>query len=194
MANNTKCIPKGIVKKLLIKIDIFILPIDFVILDLIEDFRMPVILGRPLLATTHAKVDIFRKTIFLEVGNEKVIDCFEEALDLDKDPMEKRFDDYKWVFKIEIEQLADEYELGIGKKGHILDMIWENCRISKERSKNDGENKLAKDGDFLDFFVSLLYSEAKLKGVSCSNSTLPIYFISLMYNMDIVENKWEGWE
>ncbi|GJR32558.1 hypothetical protein Tco_1108790 [Tanacetum coccineum] len=71
MANNTKCIPKGIVKKLLIKIDIFILPIDFVILDLIEDFRMPVILGRPLLATTHAKVDIFRKTIFLEVGNEK---------------------------------------------------------------------------------------------------------------------------
>ncbi|GKE20348.1 hypothetical protein Tco_1431860, partial [Tanacetum coccineum] len=44
---------------------------DFVILDMIEDFRMPVILGRPLLATAHAKVDIFKKTISLEVGNEK---------------------------------------------------------------------------------------------------------------------------
>ncbi|GJX02437.1 hypothetical protein Tco_0186350 [Tanacetum coccineum] len=28
----------------------------------------------------------------------------------------------------QIDQLADEYELGIGKKGHMLDDIWENCR------------------------------------------------------------------
>nr|GEW67892.1 hypothetical protein [Tanacetum cinerariifolium]GEY00096.1 hypothetical protein [Tanacetum cinerariifolium] len=34
---------------------------------------MPVISGRPLLATTHVKVDKFRKTISLEFGNEKVI-------------------------------------------------------------------------------------------------------------------------
>ncbi|GJU41843.1 zinc finger, CCHC-type containing protein [Tanacetum coccineum] len=55
MADNTTCTPKGIIKNLLIKIDKFILPVDFVILYIIEDFRMPVILGRPLLATTHAK-------------------------------------------------------------------------------------------------------------------------------------------
>ncbi|GKA42882.1 RNA-directed DNA polymerase, eukaryota, reverse transcriptase zinc-binding domain protein [Tanacetum coccineum] len=71
--DDTICILKGIVKNLLIKIDNFILLIDFVILDMIEDFKMPVILGRMLLATAHAKVDIFRKTISLEVGNEKVI-------------------------------------------------------------------------------------------------------------------------
>ncbi|GJZ84683.1 zinc knuckle CX2CX4HX4C containing protein [Tanacetum coccineum] len=73
MADNTKSIPKGIVKNLLIRIDKFIFPIDFVILDIIEDYRMPIILGRPLIATTHAKVDIYRKSISLEVGNEKVI-------------------------------------------------------------------------------------------------------------------------
>ncbi|GJY54974.1 hypothetical protein Tco_0446638 [Tanacetum coccineum] len=71
MADNTKCIPKGIVENLLIKIDKFILLVDFVILEMIDDFRMPVILGRPLLATAQAKVDIFRKTISLEVGNKK---------------------------------------------------------------------------------------------------------------------------
>ncbi|GJT06315.1 hypothetical protein Tco_0840777 [Tanacetum coccineum] len=38
-----------------------------------NDIRMPIILGRPLLATAHAQVDIFRKTISLEVGSEKVI-------------------------------------------------------------------------------------------------------------------------
>ncbi|GKE38968.1 hypothetical protein Tco_1462373, partial [Tanacetum coccineum] len=73
MADNTKCTPKGIVENLLIKIDKFIFPVDFVILDMVEDLRMPIILGRPLLATAHAKVDIFRKSISLEVGNEKVI-------------------------------------------------------------------------------------------------------------------------
>ncbi|GKA20284.1 hypothetical protein Tco_0700273 [Tanacetum coccineum] len=52
---NTKSTPKGIVKNLLIKIDNFIFPVDFVIFDMDEDFRMPIILGRPLLATAHAK-------------------------------------------------------------------------------------------------------------------------------------------
>ncbi|GJW03316.1 ribonuclease H-like domain-containing protein [Tanacetum coccineum] len=66
MADNTKSIPKGIVKNLLIKIDKFIFPVDFILLDIIEDFIMPIILGRPLPATTHAKVDIFRKSISLE--------------------------------------------------------------------------------------------------------------------------------
>ncbi|GJY75108.1 RNA-directed DNA polymerase, eukaryota, reverse transcriptase zinc-binding domain protein [Tanacetum coccineum] len=80
MADDTKCIPKGIVKNLLIKIDKFILPADFFILEMIEDFRMPVILGRPLLATAHAKVYIFRKTISLEVGNEKVQESYEEIV------------------------------------------------------------------------------------------------------------------
>ncbi|GJY62236.1 zinc knuckle CX2CX4HX4C containing protein [Tanacetum coccineum] len=73
MADNTKCVPKGIVENLLIKIDKFIFSVDFVILDMVEDIRMPIILGRPLLATAHAQVNIFRKTISLEVGSEKVI-------------------------------------------------------------------------------------------------------------------------
>ncbi|GJW38709.1 hypothetical protein Tco_0064554 [Tanacetum coccineum] len=44
-----------------------------------------------------------------------------------KDSRSKSFDDYKWVFDLEIDQLANEYELGIGNKGHMLDDIWEYC-------------------------------------------------------------------
>ncbi|GKC98129.1 hypothetical protein Tco_1168404 [Tanacetum coccineum] len=58
LADNSKCTPKGIVRNLLIKIDKFILPIDFIVLDILEDFRMPIILGIQLLATALAKVDI----------------------------------------------------------------------------------------------------------------------------------------
>ncbi|GJY13782.1 hypothetical protein Tco_0383091 [Tanacetum coccineum] len=62
--DNSKCIPKEIVRNLLIKIVKFILPIDFIVIDVLEDFRMLVILGRPLLATAHAKVDVL-KNLFL---------------------------------------------------------------------------------------------------------------------------------
>ncbi|GJZ92681.1 hypothetical protein Tco_0664746 [Tanacetum coccineum] len=55
-----------------------------------------------------------------------LIDCFQE--ELVKDPRSRSFDDYKWMFDLEIDQLANGYELGIGKKGHMLDDIWENCK------------------------------------------------------------------
>ncbi|GJU53268.1 phospholipase-like protein [Tanacetum coccineum] len=55
-----------------------------------------------------------------------LLDCFQE--ELVKDPRSRSFDDYKWMFDLEVDQLADEYELGIGKKGHMLDDIWENCK------------------------------------------------------------------
>nr|GEX86763.1 putative reverse transcriptase domain-containing protein [Tanacetum cinerariifolium] len=40
----------------------------------------------------------------------------------------KELCDYKWVFDLEIDQLADKYELGIRKKGHIFEEIWKNCK------------------------------------------------------------------
>ncbi|GJW91925.1 reverse transcriptase domain-containing protein [Tanacetum coccineum] len=62
-----------IAKDVLIKIDKFILPIDFVILDMREDSRIPIILGRPFLATARAMIDVFNKKITLRVGSEEVI-------------------------------------------------------------------------------------------------------------------------
>ncbi|GJW05762.1 reverse transcriptase domain-containing protein [Tanacetum coccineum] len=50
--------PRGIIKNVLIKVDQFILPIDFVILDMPEDSRVPITLGRPFLATARAMIDI----------------------------------------------------------------------------------------------------------------------------------------
>ncbi|GJX28471.1 hypothetical protein Tco_0236550 [Tanacetum coccineum] len=48
----------------------------------------------------------------------------------------RSIDDYKWEFNLEIDKIADEYELGIGKKGHILDNIWDYC--NQVHSKNYG--------------------------------------------------------
>ncbi|GJX51806.1 DNA-directed DNA polymerase [Tanacetum coccineum] len=65
--------PRGIADDVLIKIDKFVLPIDFVILDMQEDSRILIILGRPFLATARAMIDVFNKKITLRVGSEEVI-------------------------------------------------------------------------------------------------------------------------
>ncbi|GJY14046.1 reverse transcriptase domain-containing protein [Tanacetum coccineum] len=53
-----------------------------------------------------------------------LIDCFQDDSAIVNNLTNKSFDDYKLEFNLEINKLADEYELGIGKKGHILDNIW----------------------------------------------------------------------
>nr|GEY98282.1 hypothetical protein [Tanacetum cinerariifolium] len=46
---------------------------NFIILDMPEDVKVPLILGRPFLSTAHAKIDVFKRKITLRVGNEKII-------------------------------------------------------------------------------------------------------------------------
>jgi len=50
----------GILCDFIIKVDTFIFPEDFVILDCKVDFEVPIILGRPFLATERALVDVER--------------------------------------------------------------------------------------------------------------------------------------
>ncbi|GJV28883.1 hypothetical protein Tco_1385331 [Tanacetum coccineum] len=65
--------------------------LDFVILDMIEDFRMPLILGRPLLETAHVEIDIFRKQISLDMGNEKLLFKLEDNLNEIRAPIESAY-------------------------------------------------------------------------------------------------------
>ncbi|GJS39835.1 retrovirus-related pol polyprotein from transposon TNT 1-94 [Tanacetum coccineum] len=60
--------PKGIVENVLAKIHKFIFSVDFVILDIVDDNKVPIIPGRPMLATAHARIDVFRGKISLEIG------------------------------------------------------------------------------------------------------------------------------
>ncbi|GJX62130.1 DNA-directed DNA polymerase [Tanacetum coccineum] len=65
--------PRGIIENILIKVDKFVLSIDFVILDMPKDSRVPIILGRPFLATARAMIDVFNTKITLRVGDHEVI-------------------------------------------------------------------------------------------------------------------------
>ncbi|GKB29573.1 retrovirus-related pol polyprotein from transposon TNT 1-94 [Tanacetum coccineum] len=73
MADRSMQSPKGIVENVIVKIHKFIFTVDFVILDIIEDNKVLIILGRPMLATVHTRIDVFGGKFSLEVGKEQVI-------------------------------------------------------------------------------------------------------------------------
>ncbi|GJY57544.1 putative reverse transcriptase domain-containing protein [Tanacetum coccineum] len=73
LADRTVKYPKGIAENVLVGIGKFVFPIDFIILDMPEDIKVPLILRRLFLPTTRAKIDVFKRKITLRVGEEKII-------------------------------------------------------------------------------------------------------------------------
>ncbi|GJQ90590.1 reverse transcriptase domain-containing protein [Tanacetum coccineum] len=73
LANRTVKYPKGIAKNVLVGICKFTFPIDFIILDMPEDIKVPLILRRPFLSTAWSKIDVYKRKITLRVGEEKII-------------------------------------------------------------------------------------------------------------------------
>ncbi|XP_074277840.1 uncharacterized protein LOC141601452 [Silene latifolia] len=54
------------------KIGKFFIPVDFIVLDMVEDTQIPIILGRPFLHTAGAIIDVKQGRLTLEVGDDKV--------------------------------------------------------------------------------------------------------------------------
>ncbi|XP_070017889.1 uncharacterized protein [Nicotiana sylvestris] len=63
----------GIINDVLVRVDKFILLDDFVILDCEVDYEVPIILGRPFLATRNGLVDVEAGELTFRAGDEKVI-------------------------------------------------------------------------------------------------------------------------
>ncbi|XP_070056028.1 uncharacterized protein [Nicotiana tomentosiformis] len=73
MVDRTMKRPLGIIDDVLVRVDKFILRAEFVILDCKVDYEVPIILGRPSLATGKALVDVEAGELTFWVGNEKVV-------------------------------------------------------------------------------------------------------------------------
>ena len=73
LADRSVKIPKGIVEDVLVKIDKFYYPVDFVVLDTkpiaSEPNHLPIILGRPFLATANAIINCRNGVMQLTFGN-----------------------------------------------------------------------------------------------------------------------------
>ncbi|XP_061374827.1 uncharacterized protein LOC133317051 [Gastrolobium bilobum] len=63
----------GIIEDILVKVDKFIILVDFVILDIEGNSTIPMIFGRPFLATSGALIDVPKDELILRVDGEQAI-------------------------------------------------------------------------------------------------------------------------
>ncbi|GJY03747.1 DNA-directed DNA polymerase [Tanacetum coccineum] len=64
--------PIRVCENLLVKVNKFIFPVDFIILEMDEDELVSIILGRPFLATARAVIDVHEGKLSLRVGSETI--------------------------------------------------------------------------------------------------------------------------
>ena len=67
MADRSLKYPRGVIEDVLVKVDKFIFPTDSIVLDMDEDNEIPIILGRPFLATGKAMIDVKKGELKLRV-------------------------------------------------------------------------------------------------------------------------------
>ncbi|GJT61099.1 reverse transcriptase domain-containing protein [Tanacetum coccineum] len=72
--------PVGIAKNMLVEVGKFTFLADFVILEMEEDSKVPIILGRPFLHTANAVIRVKQKQLNLRVGTERMIFNIDSAI------------------------------------------------------------------------------------------------------------------
>ncbi|KAJ0465579.1 putative nucleotidyltransferase, Ribonuclease H [Helianthus annuus] len=86
LADLTPKLPRGIVRDVIVKVEEFFFPVDFLVLDYVsadKNNQPNVILGRPFLATAHAQIDCRTGTVDMTFGNRKVrLNVFSNVSDM----------------------------------------------------------------------------------------------------------------
>ena len=72
MADRSMAQPEGILEDVPVKVGKFVFPVDFVVMQMEEDTQVPLLLGRPFLATGAALIDVQKGELTLKVGDEEV--------------------------------------------------------------------------------------------------------------------------
>ncbi|PIN19118.1 hypothetical protein CDL12_08207 [Handroanthus impetiginosus] len=72
LADRSLTYPKGIIEDILVKVDKFIFPADFVVLDMEVDIEVPIILGRPFLATGRTLIDVKKGELTMRVQDQQI--------------------------------------------------------------------------------------------------------------------------
>lgn len=72
--------PFGVLEDVLFQVNELVFPTDFVILDMTEDEDMPLLLGRPFLATGRSLIDVEMGELMLRFQDEQVVFNIFEAL------------------------------------------------------------------------------------------------------------------
>nr|GEV22906.1 hypothetical protein [Tanacetum cinerariifolium] len=133
LADRTVKYPKGIAKNVLVRIGKFVFPVDFIILDMPEDIKVPLIIGRPFLSTAHAKLI---KRVYMLSLRERIEPYLEarlmgETLVLNRS-LDPFFKDY-----IKLNYLNEPIKLRRNQGDDLMPTIEEGKAIKEFRTRDD---------------------------------------------------------
>ncbi|GJS15401.1 reverse transcriptase domain-containing protein [Tanacetum coccineum] len=110
--------PVGIAENMLVEVGKFTFPVDFIILEMEEDSKIPLILGRPFLHTVDTVIRVKQKQLTLEVGTERIIFNINYAL-------KHSYSNDDTCFSIDVinEILEEDFDALLDKGSQILHSI-----------------------------------------------------------------------
>ena len=168
MVNRSIAQPKCIMEDVLIKVGKFIFLVDFVMIDIKEDKQVPLLLGRPFLATGVVLIDVKKGELTLRVGNEEVhfdlnqslkqpdfekADCknIENVVPIsselindckNQDSMNKNMMNFQYIKDLDIEHLITSFEF----KDTVLSLNEENAKKSSTNEEKAQEVEKSYEG------------------------------------------------
>ncbi|GKC02653.1 reverse transcriptase domain-containing protein [Tanacetum coccineum] len=110
--------PIRIAKNMLVDVGKFTFPVDFVILEMEEDSKVPLILGRPFLHTADAVIQVKQKQLNLGVGSERMTFSIDSA-------MKHSYSNDDTCFSIDVidEILEEDFDALLDEGSEILHSI-----------------------------------------------------------------------
>ncbi|GJZ69217.1 reverse transcriptase domain-containing protein [Tanacetum coccineum] len=110
--------PFGIAENILVEVGKFTFPADFVILEMEEDSKVPLILGRPFFHTADAVIRVKQKQLNLGVGTERMIFNIDSA-------MKQSYSNDDTCFSIDLidEILEEDFDALLNEGSKILHSI-----------------------------------------------------------------------
>lgn len=105
LADRVHAYPKGKIEDVLVKVDKFIFPVDFIVLDFEEDKVVPIILGRHFLATGKTLIDVKKGELTMRVNDQQVTVNVLEAI---KSPIEVKDCNFTNVVDIAVAETFTE--------------------------------------------------------------------------------------
>ncbi|XP_024178260.1 uncharacterized protein LOC112184226 [Rosa chinensis] len=128
LADRSSIHPLGVIEDVLVRVDGLVLPADFFVIDMEETSSptsLPLILGRPFMATAHTNINVYKGTLTMEVLGERVTFQVFEHNDITKGMVGR-----------EDKELREEVRFLRGWKGHKVKEKHSLKNLNKENKGN----------------------------------------------------------
>nr|XP_016442294.1 PREDICTED: uncharacterized protein LOC107767721 [Nicotiana tabacum] len=140
LADRSLVMPEGIIEDVLVRVGKFILPADFIILDYEAYEEVPIILGRPFLATGGVIIDVRAGKLKMRIDDEEVTFNVYKALKLPK-----HYEDFCMITVVELKEIEQSQHVNYSDPDGTTEL--EEVVFPAERVKMIEKRAIDKRGD-----------------------------------------------